>query len=196
MQELKDKLKAVKVRPMNYGVVGFGNDEASARKVFDFAKKLGIRTIVSEPAEATVPMLDRLAQEYKINVAIHDHPKPSHYWHPDTVLKVSQGCSKRIGACADTGHWYRSGLVPVECLQRLEGRIISMHFKDLNAAKQDVPWGTGECNARGMLEELKAQGVKPVISIEYEHGSGAPLLANVRKCVEWFNTQVGDLADD
>lgn len=194
MEELKQKLKETKITAVNYGVVGFGKTETEARKVFDWAKKMGIKTIVSEPDEEAVPMLDKLCEEYKINVAIHDHPKPSHYWHPDTVLKVAEGRSKRIGSCSDTGHWYRSGLVPVDCLKKLEGRIISMHFKDLNPAKQDVPWGTGECNARGMLEELKRQGVKPVISIEYEYGSGAPLLANVTKCVEWFNANATELA--
>ncbi len=194
MAELKAKLKATKVTPMNYGVVGLPNDEAQSRKVFDWAKQMGIKTIVSEPAEEAVPLIDKLAQEYKINMAIHDHPKPSRYWHPDSVLKVSEGRSKHIGACADTGHWYRSGLVPVECLKQLEGRIISMHFKDLNTAKHDVPWGTGECNARGMLEEIKRQRVKPVISIEYETGSGQELINNVAKCVQWFSDQATELA--
>ncbi len=189
LDELKAKLKEARITPVNYGVTQLGNDEASARKVFDFAKKLGLRTIVAEPAEPTVPMLDKLCEEYGINIAIHDHPKPSHYWDPDIVLKVCEGRSKRIGSCSDTGHWFRSGLVPVDCLKKLEGRIISLHFKDLDESKKDVPWGTGLCNAHGMLAELKRQGVKPVISIEYEHGSGAELQANVRKCVEWFDKQ-------
>jgi len=194
IKELKAKLKETKVTPVCYGVVGFGNDEASARKVFAWGKEMGLLNIVSEPSEASIPMLDKLAQEYDIKVAIHDHPKPSHYWHPDTVLKVCEGRSKHIGFCADTGHWFRSDLNPIECLKKAEGRMFDMHFKDLNAAKHDVPWGTGLCNARGMLEEVKRQGAKPTISIEYEHGSGPELRANVRKCVEWFNQQAIDLA--
>lgn len=192
--ELKEKLKANQITPVCYGVVGFGNDEASARKVFTWAKTMGIRTIVSEPAEETVPMLDKLANEYKISVAIHDHPNPSHYWNPDTVLKVATPQSKRIAFCADTGHWFRSGLNPIDCLKKAEGRIRDMHFKDLDANKGDVPWGTGLCNARGMLEEVKRQGAKPTISIEYERTSGAELLSNVRKCVLWFDQQATELA--
>lgn len=194
MEELQLKLKSANVTAVNYGVVGLGTDETGARKVFDWAKKMGLQTIVAEPAEEAVPMLDRLCQEYNINIAIHDHPKPSHYWNPETVLKVAEGRSKRIGSCSDTGHWYRSGLVPVECLKKLEGRIISMHFKDLDENKRDVPWGTGKCDARGMLEEIKRQGVKPVISIEYESTTGQTLVDNVRKCVEWFNTQATEMA--
>jgi sugar phosphate isomerase/epimerase len=192
--ELKAKLMAAQIRPVCYGVVGLGNNEAEARKVFDWAKTMGIRTIVAEPDEAAVPMLDKLCEEYQINIAIHDHPKPSHYWNPDTVLKVAEGRSKRIGSCSDTGHWYRSDLNPIECLKKLEGRIIDMHFKDLDSHKDDVPWGTGQCNARGMLEEIKRQGCKPTISIEYEKGSGPELYANVKKCVEWFDKQATELA--
>jgi sugar phosphate isomerase/epimerase len=41
------------------------------------------------------------------------------------------GRGKRIGACCDTGHWVRSGLHPVECLKKLEGRILGFHLKDV-----------------------------------------------------------------
>jgi hypothetical protein len=32
------------------------------------------------------------------------------------VVRVTQRRSKRLGACADTGHFVRSGLQPVACL--------------------------------------------------------------------------------
>jgi len=194
LAELQQKLKEDGIQPMNYGVVGLGNNETEDRKVFDWAKKLGLQTIVSEPPEDSFELLDRLCQEYGMNVAIHDHPRPSHYWNPDTVLKVAQGRSKRIGSCSDTGHWYRSDLVPVECLKKLEGRVVSLHFKDLSPQKSDVPWGTGECNARGMLEELKRQNFHGVFSIEYESTTGDVLKGNVQKCIAWFNDQAADLA--
>lgn len=188
------KCKAAGVTPVAYGVTSIPGDEAGARKLFDFAKKLGLLDIVAEPGDDQFDMLDKLCNEYKINVAIHDHPKPSHYWNPEIVLKAIAGHSDRIGACADTGHWYRSGLDPVQCLEQLRGHIKSLHFKDLNADKEDVPWGTGVCNAAGQLEELKKQGFKGVISIEYERTSGQELIDNVRKCVTWFSEECGKLA--
>jgi sugar phosphate isomerase/epimerase len=192
--KLKMKLQASDVKAMNYGVVGLNTNEAEARKVFDFAKALKLETIVSEPAEEAVPMIDRLCQEYGINMAIHDHPKPSHYWNPESVLRVSEGRSKRIGSCADTGHWYRSGLVPVECLKQLEGRIISFHLKDLNLQKEDVPFGMGACDVKGMLTEVKRQGIRGVFSIEYESTTGAELIANVEKCRDYFFQTANELA--
>lgn len=194
IEELQKKLKEANVTAVNYGVVGIPNDEPGARKVFDWAKKMGLKTIVSEPNEKDFDLLDKMTAEYGINVAIHDHPKPSHYWDPEILLKAVAGHSKRIGSCSDTGHWFRSGLVPVECLKKLEGRIISLHFKDLDAAKEDVPFGTGLCNARGMLEEIKRQGIHPVFSIEYERTSGQELVDNVTKCRDWFSKTAGELA--
>ena len=131
-----------------------------------------------------------------INVAIHDHPKPSHYWNPDTVLKVCQGRSQRIGACADTGHWARSGLNPIECLKKLKGRIISFHFKDLNKLgpdAHDVPWGTGVCDVKGMLAEIRRQKIKAVFSIEYEYNWGNAL-PEIAQSVAYFDKVAAELA--
>jgi sugar phosphate isomerase/epimerase len=189
--QVKKKLAAAGVRLVNYGVVGMPGDEAGCRKVFDFAKKMGIETIVSEPDEQTFTLLDKLTEEYKINVAIHNHPKASHYWNPDIVLKACEGHSKRIGACADTGHWVRSGLGPLECLKKLQGRIISLHFKDLRDG-HDVPWGTGASGARAMLAELRRQGFRGVFSIEYEYNWDNSM-PEIAKCVEFFNTAAGEL---
>ncbi|MBI2424376.1 MAG: sugar phosphate isomerase/epimerase [Candidatus Hydrogenedentes bacterium] len=168
-----DYLKAADVKLMNYGVVGIENKEVEARKVFDFAKAMGIETIVSEPTFDSFDLLDTLTEEYGINIAIHNHPEPSRYWNPDILLEHVKDHNKRIGACADTGHWQRSGIDPVEALKKLEGRVISFHVKDLNEfgvhEAHDVPWGTGVGNLRGVLAEMQRQGFKGVFSAEYEH---------------------------
>jgi len=186
----KEKLKSAGVKLVNYGVVGLPNDEAECRKVFAFAKEMGIETIVSEPPEDAFGVIDLLCREYSINVAVHNHPAPSHYWNPDTVLKVAEGRSKWIGACADTGHWTRSGVAPVEALRKLEGRIVSFHLKDLNTfgvkKAHDVPWGTGKSDVQAVLDEMDRQGFEGVFSIEYEH-NWENSLPELRKCVEFFN---------
>jgi len=149
------------VRLVNFGVTDLKNDEAECRRLFDFAKDMGIETIVAEPPPDAIALVDRLCGEYGINVAIHNHPKPSPYWNPDKVLEVTRGRSSRIGACADIGHWLRSGINPMEAVKKLKGRIITFHFKDLNVAgdpeAHDVVWGTGVANVRELLRELDRQ---------------------------------------
>ncbi len=167
-----DKLKQANVTLRNYGVVGLSNDEAANRKVFEFAKAMGIETIVSEPPMEALDLVDKLANEYKINVAFHNHPKPSKYYDYKAVLEACKGHSKRLGSCADTGHWMRSGINPVEAIKALEGHIISLHIKDLNEASKDahdVPWGSGKADMHAILTELHRQGFKGVFSAEYEY---------------------------
>jgi sugar phosphate isomerase/epimerase len=193
---VKKKLADTGITLKSYGVTPLSKDVGQCRKMFDFAKDMGIETIVSEPTEDAFDTIEKLCEQYGINLAIHNHPTPSHYWSPETVLKVCKGRSKRIGACADTGHWMRSGLNPIECLKKLEGRIINFHFKDLNKMGQefrDVPWGTGVSDVKGMLAEVRRQGLKAVFLIEYEFLSPT-LLQEVADCVKYFDKVAAELA--
>ena len=153
---------------------------------------MGIQVLVTETKPNAVH--DKLCDEYNIRMALHNHPTT---WPPDEVIKACEGHSKLIGSCSDTGHWMRRGLVPVEQLKKLEGRVMHSHFKDLNKLDgngRDVPWGTGEGNAKGMLEELHRQHYKGFLSIEYETGSVAQLDQNLPKCIEFFDKTMAELA--
>ena len=88
----------------------------------------------------------------------------------------------------------RSELNPVECLKKLEGRIISFHLKDLNEygwGAHDVPWGTGRGDVKAMLTEVKRQGIKPIFSMEYEYRFTMPELA---QCVAYFDKVAAELS--
>ena len=191
---------------VNMGVVKPTIDEAESRKIFEGAKRLGIEVLVAEPEthgkmEELAPVMDvveKLAKEYNIKVAIHNHPGPkSFYWNPDTVLAAVKGRSPLLGSCADVGHWVRSGLDPVDCLRKLEGRVITLHFKDLNEMSpkaHDVPWGTGISNVKGMQTELKRQHFQGAICVEYEYNwdNSAPEIAESAK---FFNVICAELAE-
>jgi sugar phosphate isomerase/epimerase len=189
--EIKKKLAdAGGLKLVAYGVDGIPTDEKGARKEFEWAKKMGIEVLVTEtkPDE----LLDKLANEYKIRIAIHNHPKT---WPPDEVLKATRDLSKLVGSCSDTGHWMRAKHVPVDTLKKLEGRVEHLHFKDLNEFGEghDVPWGTGKGDVKGMLAELKRQGYKGYLSIEYEYGDLPHLDENLPKCVAYFDKTVAEL---
>src|SRR5690606_6885918 len=155
-----------------YGVVKI-NDANEWRQVFEFGKFMGVETITAEPRIGDLSLLSQLCDEYKINVAIHNHPAPSRYWSPDSVLSALEGQSKRIGAAADVGHWIRSGLDPIESLKKLEGRVLHLHMKDLNEKNNrkahDVVWGTGISNIPAIVTELKRQKFRGIISVRYEY---------------------------
>src|SRR5258706_6914100 len=73
--KLKAKAKQHGLLIVNFGVVGIPKDEAGARKVFDFAKKLGVRSLTIEPSPDQIDLIEKLIKEYDIAAGIHCHPK-------------------------------------------------------------------------------------------------------------------------
>lgn len=189
IDKVKAKLAQHGLRAVNYGVVSIPNDEDGARKVFEFAKKMGLYGITTESVES-LDTIEKLVKEFDLRVGIHNHPRqpgnPDYkVWDPNYVLSVVKDRDPRIGSCADTGHWLRSGLNPVDCLRILKGRVMSSHIKDLNAKEpdaHDVPFGTGVANIPGILDELKRQGFAGNLSIEYEHNWEASV-PDVAQCI-------------
>ena len=175
-EKVAAKLKETDITPVAYGVVGLSKKVEDSRKVFEFAKFFGIRVINTESVDA-IDAFEPLVKEYDIKVGFHDHPmRPNDpgykLWDPNYILSLVKDRDIRIGACADTGHWVRSNLKPVDCIRILKGRIVSSHLKDLHAplpSGHDVIFGTGVSDVPGILAEYKAQGFEGPISVEYEY---------------------------
>src|SRR5438876_8510896 len=74
IQKVKDKLAQHHLKAVNYGVVGIPKDEAGARKIFEFAKALGLRAVTTESVDA-IGTFEKLVKEYDVMVGFHDHPK-------------------------------------------------------------------------------------------------------------------------
>jgi len=191
--EIKKKLAdAGGLKVVAFGVDAVPTDENGARKTFEWAKKMGIEVLVTE----TVPneVHDKLCTEYNIKMALHNHPES---WPPDKVLAACKDRCKLIGGCPDTGHWMRANHAPIDTLKKMEGRIMHLHFKDLDQSGSkgnDVPWGTGTGDAKGMMQELKRQGYQGYFSIEYERGNLADLAKSLPLCVEFFDKTAAELA--
>jgi len=187
---IKAKLDQRKIIAVNYGVVS-AKGEAQWRRIFEFAKKFGLYGITTEDV-GQLDLIEKLAVEYDMHVGIHDHDKrpndPGYkLWDPNYVLSLVKGRDARIGACADTGHWIASDLDPLECIKILHGRIESAHLKDADVSGLNghcVPFGTGIGKCGEILDELKAQGFKGNISIEYEY-NWLNSVPDVKQCVEF-----------
>ncbi len=198
---VKRKLAQHGIQAVGYGVVNIPKDEAEARIVFEFAVKLGIRTLITESVDA-INTLEELAKVYDIGVAYHHHPRrpndPGYrLWDPSYIAELVRGRDLRIGACVDTGNWMRSGIRPVEGLKMLKGRILSVHLKDMTEfGKRDaheVPFGTGASEVRACLAELAAQGFAGDIAVEYEFNP-EDNLREVTKCIQFLREFAGGRA--
>lgn len=199
LQQIRLKMDAAGVRMPACFYAQIPGDEAGCRKVFEFSRKMGIETLISEPPAASLDVIERFCDEYAINLGIHNHgPEQSPvYWKPENVLEVCKNRSKRIGACPDTGYWIRSGINPVEGIRTLGDRLITIQPHDLNELSpegHDVPWGTGKAEFRKMLEGLHRLGIKPTtIGLEYSYDF-LDNLPESAECIEFFNRVTLEMA--
>lgn len=180
-----------------HGVNGFGMDQAANRKVFEFAKAAGIRNISADPDPKAMGLLDELVKEFDIRIAIHNHGPRHRYNKVIDTLRAIEGHDPRIGACADLGHYIRSGEKPVEVIRALKGRLYGIHLKDFADEKdvtKGVILGKGHLDVRGVFEALLSTDFPAdgAMSLEYEENPENPV-EDIRECVAVAKKALADL---
>lgn len=179
---LKAKLQASGVRAVNaYFNNAVFQDKASAeanlRKLFEFARKLGLRGLTGEPPVDQLDLVEKMVKEFDIRLCFHNHPKdpkkPDYRnWDPVYLLSLMDKRDPRMGFSVDTGHLSRSGVDPVAAVKLFGKRVNSVHLKDVKEATKesiDLPYGQGIGNMAGVLAELKKQGFQGHVAVEYEN---------------------------
>lgn len=174
--ELKAQLKKFDVTPVAFGVTGIDSNYAKAKPLFEWVKAMGIKVINTESTES-MDTIEKLVKEFDVRVGFHNHPRqpnnPNYkVWDPNYIYEIVKDRDKRIGSCADTGHWVRSGIKPVDAIRILKGRIVSSHLKDLNEFTpnaHDLPYGTGVSDIPSILAAYDKIGMKGSVSVEYEY---------------------------
>lgn len=187
---LKAKLQASGIRAVNAYFSDIGKTGEDTRKLFAFAKKLGLRGLTGEPPADRFDLVERLVKEYDIQLCFHNHAKnpdkPEYRnWDPVYLMGLMEGRDPRMGFSVDTGHIYRSGMDPVAYLQTVKGRIHSVHLKDVKEAKNGSPdliYGQGVGNIPAVLDELKKQGFKGHVGVEFDVVS-PQVDADVKTCL-------------
>ncbi len=200
LKQIRLKLDSAGVRMLTYYFQEIPGDQPGCRKVFEFGRKLGIETFISEPRPESLDTIEKFCDEYDINVAIHNHgqdlsPK---YWRPDGILEVCRGRSKRIGACGDLGYWMRAGIDPIEAVRTLGDRLITLQMHDLHelsAEGHDVPWGSGAGKTEEFIREIHRLGIRPTLfGLEYSY-DWFDSMPEMAQCIDFFNRQSIQLAE-
>ena len=192
---MKQKLADRGLTISAHGVNRFTKDAAANRKLFAFAKAAGVKTITADPDPDSFTSLDELVKEFDIRVAIHNHGPKHRYNKALDVLGAIEKHDQRIGACADLGHFIRSGERPTEVIRLLKGRLYGIHLKDF-AEMQDrtkgVILGKGHLDVPAVMEALVAVGFPAdgALSIEYEENPKDPM-ADLKECVAVARAALG-----
>jgi sugar phosphate isomerase/epimerase len=170
-----------------FGVSGFTKDHEANRKLFEFAKRAGVRNLTANPQPDSFDSLERLVDEYDVRIAIHNHGPGALYDKLDSVAKAIEGRDKRIGVCIDTGHVLRSGENPVEWAKALGPRVFAVHLKDVAEMQKrthDVVIGTAHLDVEGLFKTLRAIKFPAdgSISVEYESSPDNPI-DDIKQCL-------------
>jgi len=167
-EKTKAALQKYGIRCPAYGVAGLRNDESFNRAIFDFAKKEGIETIVAKPSLDSYDLLDKLVNEYKINIAVHNHGVTDKlYAKYAAVSNAVNGHNSRIGAVVDVGHYAIVDQDPVKAIRTLGNRVFGVHLRDMDENKKWTDVGKGILDIPGIFATLKDVGFNGLLSIEY-----------------------------
>jgi inosose dehydratase len=176
---IAQKFKDAGLTPLSCGNVGMTNDEANIRAAFEYARDIGLPTMVCAPSPDSLPILDKMVKEFDIKLAIHNHgPEDKRFPAPTDVWKAVQPYDRRIGLCIDVGHSARAGDDPAQAILNYRERLYDLHLKDLanitpKAANVEV--GRGVLDIKGILAALLKIGYKYQAAFEYEKDANDPL---------------------
>jgi len=180
------KLKAVHMDIVSYGPVDLGPDDASARSVFEFAKKIKAKDIVAAPPADALDRLDKLTTEFGINLAIQNGADFPAYKMPADLLNAIGSHSIHIGSDDDLVQWSKATADPLAATKQLHGHIVQLRVGDADAPGAD--------SLEPVLAELKTQGFKGVITTACTPGSGAAEVARFVAAVNALSDGVTKVA--
>jgi sugar phosphate isomerase/epimerase len=178
------------IRIVSIGVEGLDGDEARCRRRFEFVRKAGasVMAVNFQPATfmATLPVIYKLADEYKIKLGIHNHG--GYHWLGsaqilDWVFSITRCC---LGLEMDTAWAIDAKQNPVEWATRYASRLYAVHLKDFvydrSRMWKDVVVGTGNLDLPKLVATLKANNFAGPAILEYEGDPDNPVPA-LAQCV-------------
>lgn len=171
------------ITPLSVGNIALPDNEEAIRDAFVYCKDIGVPTMVCTPEIASLPLLDRLSQEYAINIAIHNHgPEDKKFGDPDIVMGHIGKMNPRMGLCVDIGHAARNGKNPAEQIRKYRERVYDVHFKDVKAGAKGMAVGSaievgrGSLDIAGIFKALIDIRFTGNIGIEYEKSDTEPIV--------------------
>ena len=167
-----------------FGVAGTSLDQAQNRRLFEFAKEMGIKLIVVEPGDFKIlDLLEELVKEYDIRIALHNHGITSTYGNPTVVRALLKHRDPRMGVCLDVGWLTSARFDAAKVFKEYDGRVFDIHLKDKKVnntptgdVATDTKIGEGDTNFIGLFDVLKQAQWNGVMAIETDSGTfaGAP----------------------
>jgi len=166
---------------------------------FELCARLGVKTYVGVPwrnaedgtdtwslLRSNLPLVElasRLADEYKIEFAIHNHgldPKASGcpYMFPTaaSIMNDIKGLSPRVGLCLDIAYSQADGYDPAELIRKYRGRLFDVHLRNPSQPKNG---SSGAVAYRGVIDMPKV--FRALVEVGYDRFCGLELTGAFEK---------------
>ena len=216
------ELKALVAKCRDHGVEIYGagplniGSPDEAKKVFDYAAALGVKTVVGVPwqqaedgskawgkrraSRELCELTSKLCAEYDMRCAIHNHgrnPKtgsPALYGAPCDTWEMVKDLDPRMGICMDVAYTLADGFDPADTIRAYRKRLFDLHFR--NIAQPDNG-SSGAAAHRGKIDSvrivraLKETGYDGWCGIELANAFGKSSDANPGADPSWIPLSVG-----
>lgn len=181
-----EQIKDLHAKCATHGVTGYAvgpinmKTEAEVDHAFEYARRVGVKTMVGVPTYELLLYVDKKVKEYDFHYAIHLHG-PDLPVFPDAkdVWEHTKDLDPRIGICLDVGHDMRSGRDPVADLKQYHTRVFDMHIKDVTdstKAGRSIELGRGKINFPALVRMMREVNYTGMCSLEYEKDRNDPFL--------------------
>ena len=166
--------------PLSVGNVSMRSGEAEIRKAFEYARDIGVPTIVCAPSLEAIPFLDKMVKEFDIQLAIHNHgPEDKGFFpSPFDAMRAVEKFDRRIGLCIDVGHTARAGVDPADSILKCQERLYDLHMKDISALgdkNTPIEGGRGILDSKSILAALLTINYQGLVGFEYEKDAKDPV---------------------
>ncbi|WP_297087397.1 sugar phosphate isomerase/epimerase family protein [uncultured Draconibacterium sp.] len=194
-----DEIAAFHKKCAEYNVLGYAvgplymKSKEDVDKYFDYAKRVGVKTIVGVPNYELLPYVDKKVKEYDFKFAIHLHgPDIEMYPDADDVWEHTKDLDPRIGMCLDIGHDTRNGKDPVADLKKYHTRVFDIHLKDVTGPTKlgySVEVGRGIIDFPAFVDMLREVEYEGVVSLEHERNMKDPFMG-IAESIGYFRAMI------
>ncbi|MBR4433196.1 MAG: sugar phosphate isomerase/epimerase [Bacteroidaceae bacterium] len=190
-----EQISAFHAKLAEKGVTGYAvgpiymKSEAEVDRAFAYARRVGVKLIVSVPNYELLPYVEKKVREYDFRTAIHLHG-PDMQLYPDAtdIWNSVKSLDPRIGMCLDIGHDMRFGADPIRDLKRYSSRVFDIHLKDVTGNTREgraIELGRGKIDFPRFVKMLRKVGYEGSCSLEYEKDMKDPFLG-IAESVGYF----------
>lgn len=149
VEKVKARLNELRLRMPAYYAAAIPTDPASRRKLFEFVHNIGADMIIGSAEPPALPGIDKLANEFAIDVAIANPAA--------AAAPMGEGLSPRIGFHVNLGAWMQASVAPLTGLARMKNRLFAATLTDrsaLGVKGSAVALGAGAADLKTFLLQL------------------------------------------